>query len=95
MLFAVLALFVGAALTPMPAALREGAAYGSSVRFVDRDGEILREVRAEGDHTRAQWSSLGETGKNGQPRIIPAGGRPVRGAPPRAWARAGTLPRAS
>lgn len=72
MLFAVLALFAAAALTPMPAALRTGGAYGSSVRFVDRDGEVLREVRAEGDHTRAQWVSLGDAGKNIRDAIIAA-----------------------
>jgi penicillin-binding protein 1C len=72
MLLAVVALFVGAALTPMPAALREGGGYGSSVRFVDRDGEVIREVRAEGDHTRAQWISLSDTGKNVQHAIIAA-----------------------
>lgn len=72
MLFAVLALFAGAASTPLPAALRKGSAYGSSVRFVDRDGEILREVRADGDHTRAQWVSLGEVGRNVQHAVIAA-----------------------
>lgn len=72
MLFAIVALFVAAALTPMPAALREGGAYGSSVRFVDRDGEVLREVRAEGDKTRAQWVPLADTGKNVQHAVIAA-----------------------
>src|SRR5690349_20021482 len=72
MLFGLVALFVGAAFTPMPAELRQGGAYGSSVRFVDRNGAVLREVRAEGDHTRAQWVPLSETGKNVLQAIIAA-----------------------
>jgi penicillin-binding protein 1C len=54
-------LFVGAAFTPLPTALREGARYGASVQFVDRDGELLREVRAD-DAARAVWVPLDEVG---------------------------------
>lgn len=64
MLAAVVLLFVAAALTPLPAALREGAGYGPSVRFLDRDGELLREARADDDKTRAQWVPIDEVGDN-------------------------------
>ncbi len=46
------------ALTPLPAELREGASPGSVV-VEDRDGRVLREVRA-GDGTRARWVPLRE-----------------------------------
>src|SRR4051794_8833594 len=42
------------ALTPLPGPLREGK-YARSVRFLDRNGELLREVRADDDKARATW----------------------------------------
>jgi penicillin-binding protein 1C len=57
-------LFVGAALTPQPRALRdarEGARSGDSVQFLDREGELLREVRAD-DSARAVWVPLDDVG---------------------------------
>jgi penicillin-binding protein 1C len=60
------ALFLGAAVTPLPAELREGH-YAESVRYFDRDGGLLREVRAS-DAARARWSSLEDVG----PRAVEA-----------------------
>jgi penicillin-binding protein 1C len=60
-LAAVCWLVVGAALTPMPAALREGR-FGASVQFWDRDGELLREVRAD-DAARAVWVPIDDVGE--------------------------------
>jgi penicillin-binding protein 1C len=65
-------LFVGAAMTPLPAALREGGGYGASIRFVDREGALLREVRADGDGARALWVSDDEVGANVRAAIIAA-----------------------
>ncbi|NOU32042.1 MAG: penicillin-binding protein 1C [Polyangiaceae bacterium] len=48
----VVALVVAAVLTPLPASLREGPGAGTSVRYLDRNGHLLREVRAD-DGTRA------------------------------------------
>lgn len=46
----------------VPAELtQESAGYVESARFVDRDGRLLREMRA-GDQTRASWISLEEAG---------------------------------
>jgi penicillin-binding protein 1C len=56
----VLALAVRAATLGLPAELREGVG-SESIRFVDRDGRPLREVRAD-DATRARAVSLGEVG---------------------------------
>lgn len=56
-------LFSGAAFQRLPAALQDGARYGASVVFVDREGELLREVRAE-DSTRAVWVPLDEMAEN-------------------------------
>ncbi len=64
MLAGIVLLFGCAALTPLPPALREGGGYGPSVRFLDRDGELLREVRADEDKTRAQWVPIDEVGDN-------------------------------
>ncbi|MBX3224078.1 MAG: penicillin-binding protein 1C [Labilithrix sp.] len=61
MLAAILWLFVGAAFTPLPPALRAGGGYGASVQFLDREGELLREVRAD-DSARAVWVPLDEVG---------------------------------
>lgn len=50
----VFALVIGALFTPLPRALRVGAeAAPPSVRVLDRDGRLLREVRADG----GAWSS--------------------------------------
>jgi penicillin-binding protein 1C len=49
-------LLVTAAMTPLPAELREWRA-GGSIRVTDRDGRLLREVPAD-DGARAQWIAL-------------------------------------
>ncbi|MBX3215271.1 MAG: penicillin-binding protein 1C [Labilithrix sp.] len=61
MLAALAWLLVGAAFTPLPPALSAGGSYGASVRFLDREGELLREVRAD-DSARAVWVPLDEVG---------------------------------
>jgi penicillin-binding protein 1C len=57
----VIALIVAAALTPLPPELA-AERYSSSVRFLDREGALLREVRAD-DATRARWVSVDEIGQ--------------------------------
>ncbi len=54
------------ALTPLPPSLREAKA-GLSVCYLDREGALLREVRAE-DATRARWIGLDDVG----PRVADA-----------------------
>ena len=49
------------ATTSLPAELRVRASTSSSIRFVDRSGRPLREVRA-GDATRASWVALDDVG---------------------------------
>jgi penicillin-binding protein 1C len=58
-----LALVVVAACTPLPAELADGGGvrFGTSVRYLDRDGALLREVRAD-DAARARWASGDELG---------------------------------
>jgi penicillin-binding protein 1C len=56
----VLVVAAGAALTPLPGELREGA-RANSRRITDRDGHLLREVRAD-DGARARWVGLDECG---------------------------------
>ena len=56
-------LAVGAAFTPLPAALRAEGRYGASVQFVDRDGALLREVRADDDAARAVWMPIDDVGE--------------------------------
>jgi penicillin-binding protein 1C len=57
-------------MTPLPVALREGA-YQASVQFVDREGELLREVRAE-DSARAVWVAYDEIGENALQAVLAA-----------------------
>ncbi len=45
----------------LPADLRVHASTSPSIRFVDRDGKALREVRAD-DATRASWVALDDVG---------------------------------
>jgi penicillin-binding protein 1C len=63
-------LSAAALLTPLPAALQKGAAYTESTRYLDRDGRVLRETRAN-DATRARWVSLRDTGPH-LPRAVVA-----------------------
>jgi len=56
----VLLLLVAAGLTPMPHELLRAGAAGS-VRIDDRDGDLLREVRAD-DGAQARWVPLDEMG---------------------------------
>lgn len=71
-LASIVLLFACAALTPLPAALREGSGYGPSVRFIDRNGELLREVRADDDNTHAQWVPLDEVRGNVRSAVLAA-----------------------
>ncbi len=57
----VVALVVAAVLTPLPATLRDEGAAPTSVRYLDRNGHLLREVRAD-DGTRAANVPLGAVG---------------------------------
>ena len=68
-----LLLVVAAALTPLPDELarRDARSYGASVRFTDRDGALLREVRA-GDATRARWVPSGAIGGYAERAILAA-----------------------
>jgi penicillin-binding protein 1C len=54
-------LVVAAATTPLPAEFGAKPAYEDSVRVLDREGRVLREVRA-GDAARARWVSRAEAG---------------------------------
>ncbi len=67
----IVALVVAAAFTPLPAELREGAARSQSTRYLDRDGGLLREVRAD-DATRARWIALDEVGENAVKAMLAA-----------------------
>ncbi len=58
----VFALVARAATLPLPEALREGL-DSESIRFVDRDGHLLREVRAD-DATRARSVALSLVGED-------------------------------
>ncbi len=60
------ALALAVATTSLPGALHDPK-YGLSVRYLDRDGALLREVRAD-DSTRARWIGLEEVG----PRVTAA-----------------------
>ncbi len=55
------AIVVAAALTPLPADLRAAAPYDASVRFVDREGAPLKELRA-GDGARARFAPIDDLG---------------------------------
>lgn len=58
-----LALVVTAAFTPLPPELRKDAEYAPSLRLLDRNGALLREVRAS-DGTRARWVPLEEVSED-------------------------------
>jgi penicillin-binding protein 1C len=67
----VVALVLAAALTPLPPELAQTPGYGESIRFVDRDGALLREVRAK-DGARAQWLPLSDLGDNARRALLAA-----------------------
>ena len=71
LLLPVFALVVAAAFTPLPPELARGARHDESVRFLDRHGGLLREVRAE-DATRARWVSWDEVGANVKMAVLAA-----------------------
>ena len=77
MLAGILWLFVGAAFTPLPAAFREGARYGASIRFLDREGELLREVRSDDDAARAVWVPIDDVGEAVTHAVLAAGSTPT------------------
>jgi len=86
----VIALVVAAAMTPLPPELRAGAPRSESTRFLDRDGGLLREVRAD-DAARARWVPLDEIGTNAIKAVLAAEDRRFRdhpGVDPLAVARA-------
>jgi penicillin-binding protein 1C len=67
---------VAVALTPLPEALRGNDEVGAprggaSVRYADRDGALLREVRAD-DATRARWAPLGAVGPRATLAVLAA-----------------------
>ena len=66
-----IALVVAALFTSLPPELVLPSGYGESMRFVDRDGTLLREVRA-GDTARARWVPLGELGEAATKAIVAA-----------------------
>jgi penicillin-binding protein 1C len=66
-----LALVVAAALTPLPAELGAAPAYDASVRFVDREGALVKELRA-GDGARARWVRLDDMGERVVVAIVAA-----------------------
>jgi penicillin-binding protein 1C len=66
----VVLLVLGAAATPLPSELRQGEA-GGSIRIDDRDGDLLREVRAD-DGARARWTPLGEIGNTTRHAVLAA-----------------------
>lgn len=55
------ALVVRAVTLALPPELEAGAPRADSVRFLDRDGRLLREVRAD-DAARARWIALDQAG---------------------------------
>jgi penicillin-binding protein 1C len=67
----ILWLVVAAAFTPLPEGLVEKERYSESVRYVDREGVLLREVRAD-DAARARWIPLGEVGENAKLAMLAA-----------------------
>ncbi len=75
----VLALAAAALLTPLPDELRASTPT-SSVRFVDRDGHLLREARLD-DGTRARWVPLAEMGALPEAALLAAEDRRFRAHP--------------
>jgi penicillin-binding protein 1C len=71
LLFPWVAVAVTACFLPLPAALKKDAKYTESTRYLDREGRLLREVRAD-DAARAQWLSLKEAGPNVAKAVVAA-----------------------
>lgn len=66
-----IALVVAAALTRLPPELALASGYRESIRFVDRDGALLREVRAD-DAARARWTPVAELGEDTRRALLAA-----------------------
>jgi penicillin-binding protein 1C len=66
-----LSLMVMAILTPLPPELRDAGRYAPSIRVLDRNGALLREVRAD-DGCRARYVKLDEVGERAQRAMIAA-----------------------
>lgn len=64
-------LFATAALTPLPPELRDAGRYAPSVRVLDRNGGLLREVRAD-DGCRARFVKLDEIGERAEIAMLAA-----------------------
>lgn len=71
MLAAIALLYAAAAMTKLPRTLAEGKAT-SSIRFVDRNGEVLREVRADDDGARAVWIPFADMGESTKLALLAA-----------------------
>ncbi len=67
----VVALVVAAVLAPLPASLGGGRDAGTSVRYLDRNGHLLREVRAD-DGTRAANVPLAAVGDRVESAMLAA-----------------------
>jgi penicillin-binding protein 1C len=69
-----LVLVLWAVFTPLPPELSaesRAGAYGESVRYLDRDGALLREVRAD-DATRARWIDLDDVPDHAKVALLAA-----------------------
>jgi penicillin-binding protein 1C len=65
------AIAIVACFLPLPVALKKDVKYTESTRYLDREGRLLREVRAD-DAARAQWLSLNEAGPNVRKAVVAA-----------------------
>jgi penicillin-binding protein 1C len=64
-------LVIFAIFTPLPAELREANRFAPSVRVLDRNGALVREVRAD-DGCRARWVPLAELGDRAPRAMVAA-----------------------
>ncbi|MEO6420266.1 MAG: transglycosylase domain-containing protein, partial [Polyangiaceae bacterium] len=67
----VVALIVASLFVALPPELAATGQYSESIEFVDRDGLVLREVRAD-DATRARWVTLDEVGETAANALLAA-----------------------
>jgi penicillin-binding protein 1C len=67
----VVTLLVASLFTALPAELDGAGRYSESIELVDRDGIVLREVRAD-DATRARWVPLDEVGDTAANALLAA-----------------------
>ncbi len=67
----VVAVIIASLFTALPSELVGAGSYSESIEFVDRDGLVLREVRAD-DATRARWVTLDEVGETAANALLAA-----------------------